>query len=59
MKKITQVGLFAVLVAAFSSCKDQHLSSTTGWAYNDARNGGFEVPAYIEQETGPGLGWVK
>jgi len=55
MKKITQVGLFAVLVAAFSSCKDQHLSSTTGWAYNDARNGGFEVPAYIEQETGPGL----
>ena len=55
MKKITQVGMLAALVAAFASCKDQQISSTTGWAYNDARNGGFEVPPYIEQETGPGL----
>lgn len=31
------------------------MSATTGWAYNDYKNGGFEVMPYIEQETGPGL----
>lgn len=30
-------------------------STTTGWAYNDPSNGGFEVTNAIEQETGPGL----
>ncbi|MBN2668802.1 MAG: SUMF1/EgtB/PvdO family nonheme iron enzyme [Bacteroidales bacterium] len=38
----------------FSSCvKDT--SNSTGWAYNDPNNGGFENPEYFEQETGPGL----
>ncbi|NNF02320.1 MAG: SUMF1/EgtB/PvdO family nonheme iron enzyme [Bacteroidia bacterium] len=37
-----------------TSCKKQK-SSTTGWNYNDPKNGGFEVVPYIEQETGPGL----
>ena len=35
-----------------SSGKD---STTTGWAYNDPENGGFEVKTAVEQETGPGL----
>jgi len=30
-------------------------STTTGWAYNDPENGGFEVKTASEQETGPGL----
>lgn len=30
-------------------------STTTGWAYNDPSNGGFEVQNVVEQETGPGL----
>jgi len=30
-------------------------STTTGWAYNDPDNGGFEVMTASEQETGPGL----
>ena len=30
-------------------------SSKTGWAYNDADWGGFEVVEYIEQQEGPGL----
>ena len=30
-------------------------STTTGWAYNDPENGGFEVNTASEQETGPGL----
>ena len=50
----TVVGL-ATLV---TSCK-QEVSSTTGWAYNDPKNGGFEVVNYLEQETGPGLVLVE
>jgi sulfatase modifying factor 1 len=46
------LGLVTAIMA--SGCK-QETSSTTGWAYNDPKNGGFEVVNYIEQETGPGL----
>ena len=34
-------------------------SGSTGWAYNFADNGGFERPAYFEQETGPGLIFIE
>lgn len=34
-------------------------STTTGWAYNDRNNGGFEVKTAVEQETGPGLVLVE
>lgn len=46
----------AVLGAAFAftSCKKER-STSTGWTYNDAKNGGFENVPYVEQETGPGL----
>ena len=30
------------------------VSTTTGWAYNDPENGGFEVKTAVEQEEGPG-----
>jgi len=42
------------VILAFSSCR-QDASPTTGWEYNQPRNGGFEVVPYAEQETGPGL----
>lgn len=46
--------LFAVVL--FSSCaKDRNTSKTTGWAYNDPNNGGFEVAKVNEQKIGPGL----
>lgn len=48
----------ALAITAFASCK-QEKSSTTGWAYNDPKNGGFEVVNYLEQETGPGLVLVE
>jgi gliding motility-associated lipoprotein GldJ len=38
-----------------ASCVGAGDSSTTGWAYNDTKNGGFEVAPFEEQETGPGL----
>ena len=35
-------------------------SSTTGWDYNDSKNGGFETNVkYKEQATGPGLMFVE
>lgn len=46
--------LLAATAAGFVSCSKQ-VSPVTGWAYNDAENGGFEVLPYTEQETGPGL----
>jgi gliding motility-associated lipoprotein GldJ len=41
-------------VMFLSACKTER-SGTTGWEYNNSKNGGFEKPPYIEQETGPGL----
>jgi sulfatase modifying factor 1 len=34
-------------------------SSLTGWAYNDPKNGGFEIRQYPGQATGPGLVLVQ
>jgi Uncharacterized conserved protein len=37
-----------------TSCAKEQ-SKTTGWAYNDPKNGGFKVKDINEQEIGPGL----
>lgn len=38
-----------------SSCADE-VSTSTGWNYNDSKNGGFQkYDDFYEQETGPGL----
>ena len=35
-------------------------SSTTGWDYNNSKNGGFETNSkYKEQATGPGLLFIE
>ncbi|MEX2379521.1 MAG: SUMF1/EgtB/PvdO family nonheme iron enzyme [Vicingaceae bacterium] len=54
-KKLNTYGsiLFGAILV-LSSCSKEN-SSTTGWAYNDPDNGGFEKVPYVEQETGPGL----
>ncbi len=39
----------------FTACSPKDKSSSTGWDYNNEKNGGFEVVDYREQETGPGL----
>lgn len=51
---LTAAAVFSTALLAFTSCKKE-VSQTTGWAYNDPRNGGFEVVPYEQQETGPGL----
>lgn len=56
MKGLSQSNLLLILAGAMllGSCAKER-SGATGWAYNDPKNGGFEKPPFIEQETGPGL----
>lgn len=54
---LTSITALAV-AALFSSCQGS-ASGSTGWAYNDAENGGFQQLPYIGQETGPGLVFVE
>jgi sulfatase modifying factor 1 len=42
------------------SCSSNEKSSTTGWEYNNSKNGGFETNnKFKEQITGPGLVFVE
>ena len=42
-----------------TSCSNEK-SSTTGWEYNNSKNGGFETnQKFIEQITGPGLLFIE
>ena len=44
-----------------SSCGSgsKDVSSTTGWAYNNPKYGGFEYRSGYEQERGPGLAFIE
>jgi len=67
MFKIQQLsGLILIVLISifFSSCKGilgskNKVSPTTGWEYNEPRNGGFEVAKAHDQETGPGLVFIE
>ena len=50
------VSLMAMMV--LFSCKGKQ-SSTTGWSYDDPKNGGFEYGNFVEQQTGPGLALIE
>ena len=47
-------GIFTLFMLN-TSCSSNKRSRTTGWEYNNPKNGGFEVSDYTEQLTGPGL----
>lgn len=49
----------ATMFSACSSKKARGTSEKTGWNYNDPRLGGFDVPNYKGQQTGPGLVFVE
>lgn len=56
--KLTGLIIAVALMTMFASCKKE-TSPTTGWNYNDAKNGGFEVAPFEEQATGPGLVFIE
>ncbi|MEI6900105.1 MAG: SUMF1/EgtB/PvdO family nonheme iron enzyme, partial [Bacteroidota bacterium] len=47
------------LMIGLGACKKEMSSKSTGWNYNDRKNGGFEVRPYTEQQTGPGLVFIE
>ncbi|MBS1739297.1 MAG: SUMF1/EgtB/PvdO family nonheme iron enzyme [Bacteroidetes bacterium] len=64
--KRTFIGLSILCVGAatfFTACSSNNksigVSRATGWDYNDPRLGGFDVPNYPGQQTGPGLTFVE
>ena len=54
-KLLFTIGAISLIM---TSCQKDG-SNTTGWNYNDPKNGGFEVTSYEGQETGPGLVFVE
>ena len=47
-----------MVISSCTSTKKE--SSTTGWEFNNSKNGGFEVRQdFVEQKTGPGLVFVE
>lgn len=55
---IPKAALAVGVITMASSCTKER-SNTTGWNYNDPKNGGFEVVDYDGQETGPGLVFIE
>jgi len=54
------IALLAIgIVSSCSKGGSKAASSTTGWDYNNADNGGFEYQNGYDQETGPGLVFVE
>ena len=58
LQRILQLSFLIIAVLGMVSCKKES-SSTTGWAYNDSKNGGFEVNASQQRQTGPGLVFIE
>ena len=54
ISNLTSALAVALLIIFTVSCKYE-TSTSTGWSYNDTKNGGFEKAPFVEQETGPGL----
>ena len=50
---------FAATLVLLVSCSKKEVSRTTGWNYNDSKNGGFESADYKEPITGPGLVFIE
>lgn len=67
MKRIVFYGISLLLLAGVVSCnsklnifkgKNKNHSSTTGWKYNDPKNGGFQYYNGYQAQIGPGLVYI-
>jgi len=56
--KVASYALFAAILSLTVSCSKE-TSRSTGWEYNNPKNGGFEVVPYSEPVTGPGLVFIE
>ena len=55
LKNLSSILSLFLLLTVLSGCDYAKRSGSTGWAYNDQANGGFEKSTFFEQQTGPGL----
>ena len=55
-KNTVLIGILSVFI--ISSCSKSS-SNTTGWNYNDRKEGGFEVSNLKARASGPGLMFVE
>ena len=57
---INKSSIFLAIIGLLivSSCARKQ-SNSTGWNYNDRKQGGFDVKDYNEQTPGPGLVFVE
>ncbi len=58
INRFFQVSALVGAILMFTGCKKE-ASRSTGWEYNNPKNGGFEKPDFVDQETGPGLVFVE
>ncbi len=63
MKRILINGLLLLLFTGLFSCNsrtggNKSHSSTTGWKYNDPKNGGFQYQNGYQEKIGPGLVYI-
>lgn len=58
IKRFFQLCALAIVLLIAGSCNKEG-SRSTGWEYNNPKNGGFEVREFSEQMTGPGLVFVE
>jgi len=58
MRYLQFIGVSMLGIATLFSCAKQ-VSDSTGWDYNNPKNGGFQKVPFIDQETGPGLVLVE
>ena len=62
--RLNTIVLLALSLMLVSSCKlfkgkKNSASSTTGWSYNNPKNGGFEYRSGYKQNNGPGLVYIQ
>ena len=62
-KNTVLIGILSVFIISScsesSSPRSSNESSSTGWNYNDRKQGGFEVRNFKEQTPGPGLMFIE
>ena len=58
LSSIKFIGTAIIVYSIASSCAKPK-STSTGWEYNNPKNGGFESKEVDEEETGPGLVFIE
>ena len=58
-KRLFSVVIGMAIVSLLLVYCGKEYSRATGWQYNTSKNGGFELPSYQGQITGPGLVFIE